>query len=135
MRPILIALLLTLVGSFFLITTLGYSADFQVYSVIRGLSMGDPNEIIQKDFYVNMGATEGVKEGSLLEVMRRVPTYSQTSEQLYQDVMFPIARIKVIHTEAKASIARLEKMLPVDKTPAISPHAVMVGDVVRLSSN
>jgi hypothetical protein len=108
-------------------------ADFVVYSVFRGISLGTPGEEpSQKDFYVNMGSLQGVKIGSVLEVSRRVSSYDLINEQFYRDVVFPIARIKVIHVEPSAAIARLEKMLPAEKTPVISPKAVMVGDLVRV---
>jgi len=108
------------------------AADFVVYSVYRGLNLGNSDEMPEKDFYVNMGAAEGLHEGSELEVFRRLSTYDLMSEQLYKDVVFPIALVKVIHVEPRAAIARLDKMLPLDKTPSISPRAVMIGDIVRL---
>jgi hypothetical protein len=109
------------------------SADFVVYSVYRGLDLGNPGEAPPpKDFYVNAGSTQGVHVGSVLEVLRKVPTYDLQTEKLYKDITFPIARIKVIHAENNASVARLEKMLPPDKSPATTPYAVMVGDLVRM---
>lgn len=105
--------------------------EYIVYSVYRPLDLGIPGELPQKDFYVNMGANQGISRGTVLEVVRRVPTYDLTTQKLYKDAAFPIARLKVIHVEAQLAIARLEGMLPPDKTPAILPRAVMVGDVVR----
>ncbi len=78
-----------------------------------------------------MGTAQGLRVGSVLEVQRKTPTYDLSNQKLYKDVSFPIARLKVIHAESNASIARLEKMLPADKTPVISPNAVMVGDFVN----
>jgi hypothetical protein len=111
----------------------GKAADFFVYSVYRPVDLGIPGEAPQKDFYVNMGSAQGVRSGSVLEVIRRISTYDLTSQKLYKDVAFPIAKLKVIHAENDAAIARLDKFLPADSTPSISPSAVMVGDFVRLS--
>jgi hypothetical protein len=108
------------------------AAEFTIYNVYRGLSLGNPDEIVQKDFYVNMGTLNGIREGSILEVMRKVSSFNLLNEQLYKDVVFPIARIKVIHVEAAVAVARLEKMLPAENTPAVTPRAIMVGDVVRV---
>jgi hypothetical protein len=107
------------------------SAEYVVYSVYKGLDMGNPGEVPQKDFYVNMGSTQGLHPGSTLDVLRRVATYDLLNEKLYKDVTFPIARLKVLHVEAAAAICRLEKTLPPEKTPAVATHAVMVGDLVR----
>lgn len=112
-------------------TPLAQSADFVVYSVYKELDMGNPGETPQKDFYVNLGSAQGVKTGSRLEVLRRLSSYDLQTEKLYKEVTFPIAHLKIIHVEANAAIARLDKMLAADKTPAMTPRAVMIGDLVR----
>jgi hypothetical protein len=58
-------------------------------------------------------------------------TFDLLSEKLYREVTFPIGTLKVIHTESGVAIARLDKLMPSDKTPAFSPRAIMVGDLVR----
>ncbi len=107
------------------------SQDHVVYSIYKGVDLGNPGETNQKDFYLTLGSAQGVREGSTIEVHRKISSYDLRTEKLYKDVTFPIATLKVIHTEANASIARLDKMLPSDKTPVITPRAVMVGDYVR----
>ena len=102
-----------------------------VYGVYRGMSLGNPGELALKDYYISMGSAQGVERGSILRVLRRLSTYDSMNAQLYQDVLFPIAEIKVIHSEKNASIARLQKMLPIEETPAISPYSIMVGDAVQ----
>ena len=111
----------------------GSADDFVVYSVYRPLDLGIPGETPQKDYFVNMGAAHGLHAGMTLDVLRKVSSYDLITEKLYRDLTFPIARIKIIHVEPNAAIARLEKMLPADRTPAISPRAVMVGDIVRVA--
>ncbi len=107
------------------------AADYVVYSVYKELDLGFAGETPQKDFFVNMGTAQGVRPGTSLKVYRRVSTYDLMSEKLYRDVSFPIARLKVIHAENNAAICRLDKMLPTATTPAFSPRAVMVGDLVE----
>jgi hypothetical protein len=111
------------------------SADFVVYSVYKAIDLGNPGEIPQKDYYVNMGTTNGLHNGATLEVIRKVATYDLLSEKLYKDISFPIARLKVIHVEQNAAVARLEQVLPADKTPAVANRAVMVGDVVQITNS
>lgn len=106
-------------------------ADFVVYSVYRPVDLGLPNTKPEKDFYINMGTKHGLKNGNMLEVSRRTPTYDVTNKKLFQDVTFPIAKLRVIHVEDSASIARLNEMLPYESTPSISPNTVMVGDIVK----
>jgi hypothetical protein len=130
-RSWIFILLATLTGTGLFLPRPTGAADYVVYSVYKELDLGNEGERPEKDFYVNMGTTQGVRPGTILKAYRRMSTYDLMSEKLYRDVSFPIAKLKVIHAESSAAIARLEKMLP--DTPAYSPRAVMVGDLVEIS--
>lgn len=104
-----------------------------IYSVFKGIDLGDPNEAVKKDYFVNLGTNQGVRVGTVLEVARKAPSYDLTTEKLYKDLIFPFAQIKIIHAEKDASIARLEKLYSPDKTPVLVPRAVIVGDLVKVS--
>ena len=103
-----------------------------VYDVYRPVDLGGESPP-KMDYFITLGAKRGVREGSIVKVLRRVPTYDQLGKKLMKDVTFPIATLKVIHAEADSAIARLDKFLPEDDTPAISPRAIMVGDPVEAS--
>lgn len=124
-------LILAIAGSLIVFPKESSATDFVVYSVYKALDLGNPGETPQKDFYVNLGSSQGIAPGTTLEVLRRLPTYDLSTQKLYKDIAFPIATLKVIHVENNAAVARLDKLMPADKTPAISPRAVMVGDFVR----
>jgi hypothetical protein len=104
-----------------------------IYSVYQPLSMGDPGELVMKDYFVNVGTKNGVKQGSRLDVFRRKPSYDLQARKLEKDITFPIASLRVIHAENSVAVARLEKMAPEAITPSIVPRAVMVGDLVKLT--
>ena len=127
-RLFVLATLLALPGTF---ARDVLAAEHFVYSVLKGLDFGNPGEQPQRDYYVNIGTNQGVRTGDKLEVLRRVPTYDVPSQKLYKDLTFPFATLKVIHAESNAAIARLEELSPPEKTPVLSPSAVMVGDLVR----
>ena len=105
--------------------------DAIVYSVYKGIDLGFPNEELQKDFFINLGTNQGIKTGAILEVSRKMPSYDLTTEKLYKDLVFPFAKLRVIHAEKDASIARLETLYPASKTPIINPKGVIVGDIVK----
>jgi hypothetical protein len=104
-----------------------------VYSVFKGIDLGNPNDIVQKDYFINLGTNQGIRIGTILEVARKSPSYDLTTEKLYKDLIFPFAQIRVIHAEKDAAIARLEKLYPSDKTPVLEPRSVIVGDMVKIS--
>ncbi|MGE0614746.1 MAG: FlgT C-terminal domain-containing protein [Bacteriovoracia bacterium] len=111
----------------------GFAApkDFFVYSVYTGLNMGNPDEATRRDYYINMGTNQGLRPGSVLEVFRKTSTYDLVNKKLYKDMTLPFAKIKVIHVEEDAAVARLEEILPNDKSAVVAPRAVIVGDFVK----
>ena len=127
LKPIKIALALAMS----LLAQQGLAGEAIVYSVYKGIDLGNPNETNHKDFFVNLGTNQGISVGTTLEVARRTPTYDLTTEKLYKDLLFPFARMRVIHAEKDASIARIEKFYAGEKTPVVVPKAVIVGDLVR----
>lgn len=110
---------------------LGRTEDFVVYSVNRPLDLGAPYPTPDKDFFITMGSIHGLKEGSTVEVYRKAPTFDLINQKLFKDMTFPIAKLKIIHVESNAAIARLDKMNAPEKTASISPRTVMVGDIVK----
>lgn len=130
MRYLIIACLSICFGVFIPATKAGQSADFVIYSVYKGLDLGDQHPP-QKDYFMNLGTAQGIHSGVLVEVLRRVSTYDTLTSQFYKDVTFPIAYLRVIHAEPNSSIGRLDHMLPAELTPEMNPRAVMVGDLVR----
>lgn len=107
------------------------AAEYTIYGTYRPIDLGENGEPPPKDFYINMGANQGLGAGATLEVLRKVSTFDLESQRLYKDLFFPIATLKVIHVESNAAVARLDKLLPINETPAYSPQAIMVGDLVR----
>lgn len=134
--------ILLALACFWLALPAAHAAETVIYSVYQGVDLGEapssdagteprtPRTPL-KDFFINAGSSQGITPGTVLEVSRKMPTYDLLGEKLYKEVAFPIARIKVVHAEQGVAIARLEKMLPSDKTPVFSPRAIMVGDLVR----
>ena len=112
---------------------LSQADEHVIYGVQRGVDLGIQGQAPQKDFYVNLGADQGVQVGSLLEVLRRTSTYDLNTQKLYKDMVYPIGRLRVIHVESNAAIARLDQILPGDKTPVMPTQSLMIGDLVQLT--
>jgi hypothetical protein len=127
------ALTLSILLSIVTLPNTGRAAEFTVYSVYQHLDMGNENEKPLKDFYINMGSEHGLRKGSIVTVIKRVPTYDAVSEKLYREMAFPYARLKIVHAEQNLAVGRIEKVLPQDNVPAVNPQAIMVGDIVRLA--
>ena len=108
--------------------------EFSVYQVFRGVDLGESDRPPPKDIFVNMGSSNGVKKGSILDVYRRVSSFDNLTQKLAGDHMIPVARIKVIHSDEKTAVARLDKFVSLDQEPGLVPQAIMIGDLVRPGS-
>lgn len=104
-----------------------------VYGVQPRLFMGNPDEKRIKDYYISIGNKDGLKVGSTIRVLRKTPSYDLLSKKLQQDMIFPIARLKVIHAESHAAIARIDQYYSEDTTPIAFPQAIIVGDLVEIA--
>ena len=109
-----------------------FSVEAMVYNISRPVDLGDSAEAPQKDYYVNLGKAQGLVPGSKLEVFRRTSTYDLVAEKLYRDVTLPVARLKVIHVDDGAAVARLEQLAPPSENANVTPKAVMIGDLVKI---
>lgn len=112
-------------------TSAEVAGEYLVYNIHQALNLGYPNEFHPKDYYLTIGSDQGVHKGSILAVMRRIPSADLMNQQFYQEMTFPIGLVRVIHAEPRISIARLEKMFPIESTPtSFSPQSIMIGDLV-----
>jgi hypothetical protein len=111
------------------------AAESTVYEVYRGVDLGESDRPPPKDIFINMGSNQGVKKGTMLDVYRKITSFDELTQKLAGDHMIPIGRVKVIHSDEKTSIARLDKFVSLDQEPALVPQAIMIGDVVRSASD
>lgn len=107
--------------------------EFTVYQVFRAIDLGESDAAPPKDIFINMGSEQGVKKGTQLDVYRRVSSFDNLTQKHMGDLVIPVGRVKVIHADTKASVARLEKFVSIESEPALLPQAVMIGDLVRVN--
>ncbi len=106
-------------------------AEFTVYQVFRAVDLGESDRPPPKDIFINMGSGQGLKKGTLLDVYRKISSFDNLTEKLAADHVVPVGRIKIIHTDEKTAIARLDRFVSIDQEPATLPQAIMIGDLVR----
>lgn len=111
------------------------SSDFIIYSVVQDLPMGEPGEIVKKNYYINIGQKQGVEKGTVLEVLRQISRQDpyETKKRFQYNV--EIGKLKVIHSEQDSAIAILEKINTGAETPLYEIDNFMVGDRVQVDVN
>jgi hypothetical protein len=105
--------------------------NFQVYGIHNALHMGNPDEPNSKDLYINMGARNGIKVGSVVEILKTVSTYDLSNKKLFREITFPFGKAKIIHAEDDVAVARVIQLNPSSETPVAVPYNVQVGDSIR----
>lgn len=122
------------VFSFFLYTSMAVADDYSVYQVYRPIDLGETDVAPPKDIFINMGANQGLKKGSTLDVYRRVSSFDNLTQKLIGDHMIPVGKVKVIHVDEKTAIARADRFVSIEQEPALLPQAIMIGDVVKTAA-
>jgi hypothetical protein len=92
------------------------------------------NEVPRKDYYLNIGTNQGVKPGTVLDVFRTVTTTDDINNKSSQNIMFRVAKIKVIHAEGEIAVGRIAEILPPNDVPIGAFPTVVIGDRVAVAT-
>lgn len=112
--------------------SMAIAKDYVIYSIAQDLPMGNPNEVIKKNFYVDMGTSQGVKKGSVLDVYRVVSVLDPYESKKRYNHRIKIGEVKVIHAEDTSAIGVLNKVEEGDETPVFEIGKMMIGDIVTV---
>lgn len=103
-----------------------------IYSIDQDIPMGEENEILKKNFYINIGANQGVKKGTMLDVYRTLSRINPYDNGARINYKFKVGEIKVIHAEDEAAIAEFAKFSPPSKQTYVEIDHFMIGDFVSV---
>ncbi|MBY0414505.1 MAG: hypothetical protein K2Q18_10080 [Bdellovibrionales bacterium] len=124
--PVLFMIALTFTAS------MAIAKDYVIYSIAQDLPMGNPNEVLRKNFYVDMGKSQGVKEGSVLDVYRVVSVLDPYESKKRFNHRIKIGEVKVLHAEDASAIGVLNKIEEGENTPIFEVGKLMIGDIVTV---
>lgn len=112
--------------------TVGFARDYAIYSISQEIPTGEENDIIKKNYYLNIGAEQGIQKGSVLDVYRkvsRIDPYQSKKRFIYS---VKIGEIKVIHSENINSIGMLKSLRNGENDPYFEIQSFMIGDQVSV---
>jgi hypothetical protein len=109
------------------------SAEYQVFGVKTDFLL-EETQTKYRDVYVNIGTTQGVKIGSMLDVFRVITPVDEVNQRSARNISFKFAKLKVIHADSDSAVARVTQFLPMEKTPISSYTNVVVGDRVDIAT-
>lgn len=107
-----------------------HSKDYIIFNVAQDIPMGEPDEVIKKNFYVNMGEKQGLKQGSELDVFRIISRLDPYQTKKRFSYRVKIGELKVIHSEDNTAICDLSKLGDNIKSPMFEINNFMIGDLV-----
>lgn len=108
-----------------------YARSYVIFSMAQDLSMGVENEVLRKNYYVNMGSSQGIKKDSVLDVFRVISVQNPYDNKKRVNYKVKVGELKVIHTSEEASIAALKAYE--EERPVLELDQFMIGDHVAVS--
>lgn len=103
-----------------------------IYSVAQDLPMGDGAKI-HKNYYVNMGEQQGLKDGSELSVYRILNRSNSFATDKAVTFKVKIGELKVIHAEEENSITIMKKYNN-DANLYVEIPSLNIGDIVTVKT-
>jgi hypothetical protein len=116
-----------------LLSTLAFGRDRLIYSVGQDVPMGYENEVVRKNYYINIGANQGVKRGTVLDVFRVISKQNPYDAKKRVNYKVKIGELKVLHSDDNASIAIIEKQFLGLEDPILDVNGFMIGDTVSVN--
>lgn len=106
--------------------------SYVIFSLSQDLAMGVENEVVRKNYYVNIGSGQGVKKDSVLDVFRIISVQNPYDNKKRVNYKVKIGELKVLHASDDASIAVVSKYEKED-TPIFELSQFMIGDHVAIN--
>jgi hypothetical protein len=120
--------------TFAMLTNYSLAKDYQIYSIMQDVPMGYENEIIRKNYYINMGTGQGLSKGTVLDVYRSLSLQNPYDGSKRVNYKVKVGTLEVIHSEGEAAIAYKKKFNNDEaKDPYAEIYDFMIGDTVKVS--
>ena len=107
--------------------------QFQIFEVRKKLQMTSQDPLI-RDYYVNAGQGQGLKEGAYVTVYRKTPLNDPYKQETQAHVEIPVGTMKVIFSDKTMSIGRIQSIRAAKESPVLDGDSFMVGDRIDMSS-
>lgn len=123
--------LLVLLTTIFM-STGAFARSYVIFSLAQDLAMGFENEVVRKNYYVNIGSGQGIKKDSILDVFRIISVQNPYDNKKRVNYKVKIGELKVLHSSDEASIAMVNQYEK-DETPIFELNQFMIGDHVSIN--
>ncbi len=105
--------------------------SYVIFSMSQELSMGFEDETIRKNYYINMGTSQGVRKGSVVDVFRIISIQNPYDSKKRVNYKVKIGELKVLHSNEDSSIAMVSEYEK--DAPIFDLSQFMIGDHVAVN--
>lgn len=110
-----------------------FAKDYIIFNIAQDLPMGEKDEIIRKNYYINMGEKQGISNGTKLNVYRRLSKFNPYDNKKRISYKVKVGELEVIHADNGSSIARSLKFNSGEMSPITDLKYFMIGDNVSIN--
>jgi len=121
-----------LVITLLILSTSSFARSYVIFSMTQDLPMGVEDEVVRKNYYINMGASQGLKKNTILDVFRIVSMQNPYDNKKRVNYKVKIGELKVLTSSEDASIAVVKKYVK-DEAPIFEVPQFMIGDHVAIN--
>ncbi len=119
---------------FLFTASMSVAKEYIIFSIVQDIPMGQEGEVVKKNYYVNIGGQQGVKEGSVLDVYRTISRVDPYSSKQRYNYKIKIGKLKVLHSEDTAAIGVLKEIKSGEDAPLYEIDNFMIGDLVSVNT-
>ncbi len=123
---------ITLLLVVLLVPSILFSKDYIIFSIAQDITLDDNHTPGKKNYYVNIGGQQGVREGTVLNVYRIISRLDPYEGKTRFNFNVKIGRLKVLHVEDTAAITQKEDFLSGNEYPIFEIDDFMIGDNVKV---
>lgn len=116
----------------FVLSSSAFARSYVIFSMAQDLPMGFDNEVVRKNYYINMGSGQGVKKDSILDVFRIISVQNPYDNKKRVNYKVKIGELKVLHSSNEAAIAMVNEYEKED-VPIFELNQFMIGDHVSIN--
>lgn len=110
-----------------------WARSYVIFSMTQDLPMGFENEVIRKNYYINMGASQGIKKDSIVDVFRIISVQNPYNNKNRENYKVKIGELKIIHSSDDSAIAMVNEYVKDEAAPIFEIPQFMIGDHVAVS--
>lgn len=108
--------------------------DITVVDVRRNITLADGDKVY-KDFYINAGASAGLKKNLVVTAVRKLNIRDASGANAVGEIVVPVGQLKVIAVFDRITVAREHSLLSRDELPMLEQIGIMSGDRIELKGS